>query len=107
MTVKDFIEYWQEQRFAVTVRTVCKRLTWCFTGSRYTFFIPASSILDVAQAIEKSRLVQHKRNALRVFQWCGFNCKAVAHDDHVVFSTSVFGRYTCLGKYYFNTLRLA
>lgn len=112
MTVKDFVEYWTAQGFTVTVRTVCKKLTWCFTGNflqgrPYTFFIPASSILDVAQAIEDAEIVRHTRNTLRVFQWYGFNCKVVAHNDYVEFSTSVFGRHTPLGKYYFNTLRPA
>ena len=54
MKVKDFIEYWQKAGFSVCVRTVGKVLTWCFTCQRYTFFIPATTILHVAEAINKN-----------------------------------------------------
>lgn len=53
MKVKDFIEYWQKAGFSVRVRTVAKVQTWCFTCAAYTFFIPATAILAVADAIAK------------------------------------------------------
>ena len=55
MTVKSFVEYWHKQGFTVRIRTVKFRqtLVWCFTGPNLTFFIPASAIVTVADAIEK------------------------------------------------------
>lgn len=54
MKVKDFIEYWNKAGFTVTVRTVGNALTWCFTCSRYTFFIPAAAVVHVADAINNN-----------------------------------------------------
>lgn len=53
MTVKNFVKFWNVRGFNVRVRTVGKVLTWCFTSNTLTFFIPASAIIPVADAIAK------------------------------------------------------
>lgn len=53
MTVKSFVEFWNKHGYAVRVRTVMGTVTWCFTGTKHTFFIPSSAIVDVAEAIAK------------------------------------------------------